>query len=173
MFVAHLGARALNRQSISAATTAGYEVAMHVTSPNGGRAAVSQPCCAATTKSGNACRMPPLSGTTVCWAHSDDDHVQRQRDDARVAGGATRGLQLVAEGVAPIGDGPPRWWQLKNAVEVRDAYVWLAQRLVRREIDARSANAMAAVLHGLMTVSRDAELEQRIESVERATGVRR
>ncbi len=134
---------------------------------------VASQTCAATTKSGNPCRMPPLLGTSFCWAHSDDDHVQKQRDDARVAGGAARGLQLLAGGVVHIGEETARWWQLKNAVEVRDAYVWLAQRLARREIDARSANAMAAVLHGLMTVSRDAEIEQRIESIERATGARR
>jgi hypothetical protein len=51
--------------------------------------------------------------------------------------------------------------------------VGLAQRLARREIDARSPNAMAAVLHGLMNVSRDSEFDQRLESVERATGVKR
>lgn len=49
-----------------------------VTSPNGvGRAArlpAWQP-----TKSGNPCHMPPLSGTSWCWAHADDDRVQRQR----------------------------------------------------------------------------------------------
>jgi hypothetical protein len=129
--------------------------------------------CLAMTKSGNPCRMPPLSGTTKCWAHADDDHVQGQRDEARAAGGAARGLQLAAQADVPIADESPRWWQLKNAVEVRAAYVWLAQRLVRREIDARSANAMAAVLHGLMAVSRDSEFEQRLESLERATGARR
>lgn len=118
--------------------------------------------------------MPPMAGSALCWAHADDRHVQKQRDDARAAGGAARRLQLLSHAPTRVtGDDVPDWWDLRDVAEVRAAYVWLAQRLARREVDARSANAMAAVLHGLVNATRESEQEQRLGSLERAAGLRR
>ncbi len=67
----------------------------------------------------------------------------------------------------------PPWWPLKNASDTREAYVWLAQRLAQRRMDARTGNAMAAVLNGLVTATREHELHLRLDALERATGKRR
>lgn len=142
---------------------------MSLTSPNAGGASTT---CVALTKAGTACRMPPLGGSTRCWAHADDSATESRRQEARVAGGASRGLQLT-EVTPEQFDELPSWWQLKTARDTREAYVWLAQRLAQRSIDARTGNAMAAVLNGLVAATREHELHLRLDALERATGKRR
>jgi|CXWL01.1.fsa_nt_gi hypothetical protein len=128
--------------------------------------------CSGTTADGKPCGVRCLVGQPWCFNHAPDDEVAAQRDEARREGGRARGIQLTrAAAVTDFEE--PEWWPLKGTGEVRGAFAWTARGLARGTIDARTANAMAAALRGLLDAIKDNEADSRLRSLEAALGGRK
>lgn len=132
--------------------------------------------CTAKNRNGAPCKMPPLRGQSLCWAHAQGHDVARRRRAAAQAGGQQRGIQLARQaggGACASLDPPPGWWSLETANDAAGAFAWAAQRLASGELDSRTATSMATLLNGLVATLREGEVEQRIELLEAALGPRR
>ncbi len=67
---------------------------------------------------------------------------------------------------------PPAWWELATAHDAARGLAFVSQEVLSARLDARTANAATGALVALVNAIRNAELEQRLEAVERALGPR-
>ena len=129
--------------------------------------------CHGTTATGERCRARPLTGKHHCFSHDPAPEIAARRQAARQAGGAARGGQL-RRGSSPGEPSPlPGWWPLGTVAHAVGAYGWLARELLAGRLEARTGNAIAGVLSGLVSAIRDCDLERRLLSLEAALGKRR
>ncbi len=126
--------------------------------------------CEAKTKTGKKCSARPLEGKAYCFSH--DPESTERRETARKAGGKARGAQLRRR-VTTQETGTPSWLPLVSLDDARAAYAWLVGAVVSGRLEARTVNAAAGALGGLVAVIRDCDLEKRIAAIEERSGARK
>lgn len=130
--------------------------------------------CQGLTRDGRPCGVRPLRGADHCINHTPDPDLIARRDEARHAGGRSRGIQLQRTTVPPLDlDLPPTWWKLGAISDVIGAYAWIVRELASGRLDARTANALTGTLGGLVGALREGDLERRLLAMEAALSTRR
>lgn len=122
--------------------------------------------CAAKTKSGSRCRARPLHNDSMCWSHSPHNAERRAR--ARSDGGRARAIAMHRReqiDITKLG-----WWALASRDDLINALRWCARRIAMGKLDPRSANSLVAVLGALRGSLVDAELDARLDRIERKIG---
>lgn len=130
--------------------------------------------CAGTLANGSPCGLPALSGRQHCWNHEPGEDMKERREEARRAGGRTRGLQLSRPALlSTLEEDPPEWWRLSSPSDARAAFAWCVRELAAGRLDSRTGNAMVGALNGLVTSLRDGEQDARLDSLERVLNINR
>lgn len=125
--------------------------------------------CEGVTRHGGPCGVRPLTGGSWCFNHAPDPAVREKRARARRAGGKARGIQLARPNAAlAASDERPTWWSLSSASDVLGAHAWLVRQLACAQIDARTANAITAALHGVSESLAACTVERRLDALEGA-----
>ena len=120
--------------------------------------------CEAIASSGKPCQAPALAGSQFCWTH--DPANAEAADAARRAGGAQRARQMDRSGCgAP--DPVPAWWPLETVAHARAGLAYVVQGVLAGSLPARDANAATGALSALVNTLRAADLELRLELLER------
>ena len=120
--------------------------------------------CQATTQDGGLCQAPAMASSGFCFAH--DPSKADEADAARRAGGIQRARQMDRTGCgAP--NPTPTWWPLATAAHARAGLAYVVQETLSGHLPARDANAAAGALSALVGALRAADLEQRLELLER------
>ncbi len=121
--------------------------------------------CQATTQSGEPCQAPAMASSDFCFAH--DPSKATEADAARRAGGLQRARQMDRSGHgAP--EPLPTWWPLETAAHACAGLAYVVQETLSGHLPSRDANAATGALSTLVGVRRAADLEQRLEMLERA-----
>ena len=118
-------------------------------------ASISNHPCQATRKDGQPCTVRALPGSAWCFAH--DPNRAAQRDEARRKGGRGKARVARAEKLVPASL-RPTLSLLFTALEETHA----------GELDAKQAQAMAALAGAIARLYTTAELEQRVTELEQA-----
>lgn len=112
--------------------------------------------CTATTATGARCRMRPLHGSRLCFAHSHSPQVAAKRTAARRKGGqATR---TVPDATAPV--------PLASVPDIRRRLEWAMAHLDRHENTVRRSLAMARIAESAARLHELHETERRLDAIE-------
>ena len=121
--------------------------------------------CAAKTKNGKRCRARPINGDAKCYSHSE--RTAEQRAKSRSNGGRMRAVMLHRRPLTPFDLAKLDWWSLDTIDHVTAALRWLVRETAASRIDARTSNALVQSIGALRSSITDAELDARLDSIER------
>jgi len=116
--------------------------------------------CAATTKAGAPCTVPPLHGSDFCWCHDPTVDLER-RQAARIAGGENRRRRALTAEFDVL---------LTSAEECRDVLADTISKVRRGQLDLKFANSIGYLMTAGLKAVQMVELERRIAELEEAAG---
>jgi len=115
-----------------------------------------QPCMGV-RKDSSPCRAKPLPGRRFCWAY--DDELSGKRQEAREKGGRNRSTEARLNKVMPASLKSILGLLMTGVSEVHEG-----------TLDSRQASAMASLASAIGRLYEVAQLEERLEILERGGG---
>lgn len=123
--------------------------------------------CEGVTADGRSCSARAMDGSPFCFFHDPEKHEQRRQAQRK---GGRRQSRLLA-------NSPPREFTFSDPAEIAEFLAYVANRIVRGELDAKIANAVAYCAdcalraHGAGTIAERLARLERLQQAEENRGV--